>query len=265
MNKPVETLTREGVDAFRRGDFMVARGAFAAAVAARPNAQLWMYLAQACGKTGDSAGQREALDRLLAAEPRNLHGLIARADLASAEGDDRAAVAFYNMALTVAGQVDTLPPGSEAGLRRAEAAISASATRFEDHLLGSLAAAGIDATAINPRFAEALDISAGRREVFLQEPSSFFYPGLPHRQFYDRDMFDWVAVMEAAAPAMRAEAEAVLASGIGLAPYAEQDSNRPRKTNSLIGNPDWSAAFLWKYGDLVPENAARCPATMAAL
>ncbi len=265
MSKPVETLTREGIDAFRRGDFMVARGAFAAAVAARPNPQLWMYLAQACAKTGDPSGQKDALDHLLSGEPRNLHGLIARADLASSQGDDRAAVAFYNMALTVAGQVDTLPPGSEAGLRRAEAAIATSATRFEDHLLASLAQAGIDATAINPRFAEALDISSGRKEVFLQEPTSFFYPGLPHWQFYDRTMFDWIVAMEAAAPAMRAEAEAVLASGTGLAPYAEQEDNRPRKSNSLIGNPDWSAAFLWKNGQQVAENATRCPATMAAL
>ena len=246
MNKPVETLTREGIEAFRRGDFMVARGAFSAAANARPNAQIWMYLAQACARTGDKTGQLEALDKLLDAEPRNLHGLIARADLAHESGDDRAATAFYNMALTVAGQVSELPPGSEAGLRRAEEAIAASATRFEDHLNASLEKAGIEPSEINPRFAESLDISAGRKQVYFQEPSSFFYPGLPQRQFYDSAMFDWVAGLEAAAPAMRAEAEAVLASGIGLAPYAEQDVNRPRKTNSLVGNPDWSAAFLWK-------------------
>ena len=30
-------------------------------------------------------------------------------------------------------------------------------------------------------------------------------------------------------------------------------------------NPDWSAFYLWRDGEIVPENAARCPKTMAAL
>ena len=33
----------------------------------------------------------------------------------------------------------------------------------------------------------------------------------------------------------------------------------------MTGNPDWSAFYLWKDGDLVPENAARCPRTLDAL
>ena len=265
MNKAVETLVREGVDAFKRGDHMVARGAFSAAAAARPNAQIWMYLAQACAKTGDTPGQKDALDKLLASEPRNLHGLIARADLAHEQGDDRAATAFYNMALTTAAQVDALPAGIDAGLRRAEAAIAASADRFEDHLIKSLAAAGIDGGAINPRFAEALDISAGRKAVYYQEPTSFFYPGLPHRQFYDRRDFAWVEALEAAAPTMRAEAEAALASGEGMGPYVEADYSRPNRGHALLNNPDWSAFYLWKDGKPYPENAARTPATLAAL
>jgi aspartyl/asparaginyl beta-hydroxylase (cupin superfamily) len=265
MSTNPEQLTREGIEAFKRGDYMLARGAFAASVAARPNPQIFMYLAQACAKTGDSGGQLDALDRLLAAEPRNLHGLIARADLARESRDDRTATAFYNMALATAAQMENLPPGADAGLRRAEAAIAASADRFEDHLIASLAAANIDATSVNPRFAEALDISSGRKEVFLQQPTSFFYPGLPHRQFYDGADFAWVAALEAAAPAMRAEAKAVIATGVGLSPYVEADPGRPNKGHALLGNPDWSAFFLWKGGELEAENAARCPATAAAL
>jgi aspartyl/asparaginyl beta-hydroxylase (cupin superfamily) len=265
MTSNADQLIREGADAFRRGDFMVARGAFSAAVAARPSAQGWMYLAQACAKTGDSDGEREALDRLLNLEPRNLHGLIARGDLAIRLKDDRAATAYYNMAVATAAQLETLPPGAQAGLERAEAAIAATADRFEVHLTASLAAAGVDPSAINPRFAEALDISSGRRSVYFQEPTSFFYPGLAHRQFFDASEFEWVAAIEAAAPAMRREAEAVLASGVGLSPYVENDYNRPVKTNSMVNNPDWSAFYLWKDGKLQAENAARCPETAAAL
>jgi aspartyl/asparaginyl beta-hydroxylase (cupin superfamily) len=33
----------------------------------------------------------------------------------------------------------------------------------------------------------------------------------------------------------------------------------------LANNPDWSACFLWKNGEPVPENADACPKTLAAL
>ena len=33
----------------------------------------------------------------------------------------------------------------------------------------------------------------------------------------------------------------------------------------MLDNPSWSAFYLWKDGALVPENAARCPNTVAAL
>jgi aspartate beta-hydroxylase len=33
----------------------------------------------------------------------------------------------------------------------------------------------------------------------------------------------------------------------------------------LINNPDWSAFYLWKNGQFMADNAARCPRTLAAL
>ena len=33
----------------------------------------------------------------------------------------------------------------------------------------------------------------------------------------------------------------------------------------MLNNPAWSAFYLWKNGEVVPENAARCPRTMQAL
>ena len=33
----------------------------------------------------------------------------------------------------------------------------------------------------------------------------------------------------------------------------------------MLNHPDWSACYLWKNGEVVAENAARCPRTMAAL
>jgi aspartyl/asparaginyl beta-hydroxylase (cupin superfamily) len=33
----------------------------------------------------------------------------------------------------------------------------------------------------------------------------------------------------------------------------------------MTGNPDWSAFYLWRFGEIVPENAARCPRTMEVM
>ena len=33
----------------------------------------------------------------------------------------------------------------------------------------------------------------------------------------------------------------------------------------MLDNPEWSAFYLWKNGEPVAENVARCPKTMAAL
>ena len=127
-------------------------------------------------------------------------------------------------------------------------------------------AAGIAApAAAGPRFAEALDLLLGRAEVQLQQPTNFYYPQLPQRPFFAREDFAWVAGLEAAAPAIRAELEAVLADAAGLVPYVTAEPDRPAKRHALMGDPRWSAFHLYRGGAPVPENAARCPATMAAL
>jgi aspartyl/asparaginyl beta-hydroxylase (cupin superfamily) len=46
----------------------------------------------------------------------------------------------------------------------------------------------------------------------------------------------------------------------------QADADRPFfDGHGMLGDPGWSAFYLWQAGAPVPENAARCPATMAAL
>jgi aspartyl/asparaginyl beta-hydroxylase (cupin superfamily) len=128
-----------------------------------------------------------------------------------------------------------------------------------------MAAAGASAEQAGSRFAEALDILGGRAQPQLQQPTSFYYPGLPQRAFYEPDEFAWVAVMEAAAPAIREELAAVLADDAALSPYVVAEENRPAKRHALMDDARWSAFHFFRRGEPVVENAARCPATMAAL
>ena len=84
--------------------------------------------------------------------------------------------------------------------------------------------------------------------------------------FHDRASFPFLDSVEAATADIRDELRAVLAQGSGFRPYVESDPGRPRREQAgLADNPDWSAFYLWKDGEVVAENAARCPRTMEAM
>lgn len=262
----IQALAQSGVAALRVGDAAHARHAFEAVVATgRATPQLWLFLAQACEALEDWPAASGALDHVLAADHRNLYALTMKGDLLSRQGDDRAATAWYGQALRLADESGPPSPDLAERMARARAAKAATDARFDAHLSGALAEAGVDRAAVPSRFGEALDIMAGRKQPYFQEPKSFFYPGLPHIAFYEPRDFPWLVEIEAMAGAMRAEVEAVLAEDSGIVPYVERPKDRPAKPHSLLDDARWSAFHLWQGGEVVEANAARCPVTMAAL
>jgi hypothetical protein len=267
MSRDLEAVARSGVAALQRGDAVAARDAFFAVQAAgRDTHQLRLLLAQACVAADDAAGAHAALDRVLADEPTNLYALILRGDLHASAGDERAAVSWYQAALDQAPRAGKLPPDLLARLRGAEAAAKRASANFQARLEEALASAGVGGAMAGRRFEEALDILSGKAQVQLQQPTSFYYPCLPQQPFFDTDALPWIAALEAAAPAMRAELEAILADdGAEIAPYVVAEPGRPAKRHVLLGDPKWSALHLYRSGVPVPANADRCPATMAAL
>jgi hypothetical protein len=259
----LERIARAGIDALGRGDAASARRAFAQiAAAGRANVQIWLWLAQSCDMLDDRPAARQALARVLEADPANPYALVMHGELMTRDGDDRAAVGWYQQALAVTAGVQGLPPDLIERLQRAEAARAAAAERFAAQLRAGIA--GV-ADAAGPRFAEALAILAGQKRPFLQQPTSFYFPGLPQTAFFDPADFPWAAALEAAFPAILAEAAAVLADRAGMAPYVQADPARPKPWMDLLDDPRWSAFHLLKGGAPVAANAARCPATMAAL
>ncbi len=222
----------------------------------------WVLLAQACNLSGDALGEEAALQKQLAAEPRHLPALILTGELKARSGDDRAANSFFQAALNQAAIVPDVPAALHPMLSRAQEFIAQTQKRFESHLLEQLDKSGL---ASEGRVGTAIDMLLGKKQLYLQEPSSFYFPGLPQRQFYEREEFEWLAEVEAAVPAMRDELLAVLADGKDFAPYVEASSDRPRAANPLLDDPSWGAFYFWRNGKMVVENAARCPATIAAL
>ncbi|WP_375429468.1 aspartyl/asparaginyl beta-hydroxylase domain-containing protein [uncultured Sphingomonas sp.] len=252
-----------GLDALRRGDFAAARPHLTRATETEPQGRRpWLPLAQACRKLGDASAETHALASLLAEEPRNILALLLMGERKRDDGDDRAAASFMTAALKQAAATPP-PPQLTPLLQRAQAFLAENNARYERHLL-----AAVDFPDAEPerptRFRRSLDLLLGRRELHLQQPSMFYFPGLPQRQFYEREEFPWATELEAAVPAIRAEL-AALTDADGFAPYITGDPNRPRPVaNPLLDDPSWSAFYIWRNGALTPE-AARVPRTVAAL
>lgn len=195
-----------------------------------------------------------------------LHGLIARGDALMAAGDGRAATAFYRQALQIARDLGQVSQDLVEPLKRANSVIQAQTAAYEAHLQGGLVAAGYDPAHSSPRFSLSLDLMAGRKRPYFQEPRFYLFPGLPQIEYAARQDQLWLDAVEAAAPAIRAELQALLAEPDLFRPYVESREDRPNGDQAgMLDNPDWSAIFLWKDGIEQPEIAARCPATLQAL
>ena len=265
MTEPdLQQLAAAGVAALQRDDPAEARRFLELAVTRHGAAgTLWFMLAQACAQLGDGQAEERALDSALAAEPGFFPALLTKGERAAARGDDRAAVSFLSMALTNAPPQPS--PQVQARLERARQTMAAAQASFHVHLDRQLCAAGVREEDRPPRFREALAILTGQADIQIQQPTSFFYPGLPQTAFYDPADFPWAAELEQRAPVMRAELEALLEDEAGFAPYVERDPSRPQRAHALLEDPRWSAFYLWRDGARVEENARRCPEAMAAL
>ena len=220
----------------------------------------WPALAQAELTLGNHAAAEAALDQQLALTPRDVGALLAKGQLRQRVRDDRAAVSFYTTALAQAG-VSGIPRGMEGMAGAAQAFVREAQGAFQRHLDAVMDGG------LSPAMEEALGLLRGTREIDLQQPSLFYYPGLPQRRFYDPEEFPWLADMLALLPAMQAELAAITASEAPdtFAPYVVAPEDRPAPNNPLLGDPGWGAFYFWKDGMPVAANAVRCPATMAAL
>jgi aspartyl/asparaginyl beta-hydroxylase (cupin superfamily) len=260
----LEAEAHRGIDALQGGDFVAARDAFGKVTASGDaSAQAWLFYAQACEGLDDRERGVLAIEQVLSLDSLNPFAMLMKGDIVAKSGDERAAVSFYRMGIRQASRLQELPGDLGERLQRAEAAVAVAEARFERQLEQALAERGI--TDVSPRFAEALAIAKGKQPVYLQEPTSFYFPGLPQAPWYSRETFPWVTELEAAVPQMRAEVGQVLADEQGHVPYVQEDSDRASRGHSLLNDARWSAFHLWKDGEPVEENARRCPFIMRLL
>ncbi|MDT8758659.1 aspartyl/asparaginyl beta-hydroxylase domain-containing protein [Sphingomonas psychrotolerans] len=257
-------MNHEGEAAFRTNP---GGGPALAGSAAAVDEVSWLRLAESRSAANDPAGTEAALDQLLEIAPRSVRGHILKADCCARAGDDYAACLLYRKALQL-GAETRLSETEAAELQRADAALTRLQAGAHAAREARLTERGLPAQSWSPRFRQALELAAGRRKLYLQEPTAFNYPGLPHVQFFDPAGFDWVPALEAAVPAIREELLAILATGTdAFRAYIQNDSGTgPLGGNkALLHNKDWSVLSLCENGWLAPDIVQRCPRTWDAV
>ena len=230
---------------------------------ARKNFQLWMGLAYACGNCKDEQGALAAVDQALALDPSNPQGLLFKADHLWHWKQEEQAAIFYQTLLQVCQGMESVPADLATQLSRAEQRQQQVADQRMGYLKQELASLDIDGDKVSARFGQAFAISTGEKAFYPQQPSKFFFPELPHIQFFDPGLFEWSGSLQGATGIIKGELQQALARNTPFEPYLEESKDLPRTSSAdLWGNDDWGALYLWKDGELNQQVAAQFPETI---
>ena len=230
-------------------------------------APLWLHHAATCRATADYPAAMQALEQALRIEPRYFAALLMRATLIEREGRQREAAQAYGIALTQAPPDAQLDPTTRGVVQRGRALNRHYLDTLRTHLDNTVLVNASAATAAESlRLTQFFDTTLGLRPRMQQNPSDYFYPGLPPIEFWPREAFPWLAELEAATPAIQSELAATLGGPQGFTPYVEYKDGIPLDQWAALNHSlDWSAFHFFHYGQRFAENCARCPQTMQAL
>ena len=264
----VPTLQAMGQHALLRRDLAGARHCFEQLTQLDAgNAQHWIHLAMLFRAAADAEQEEQALLQALKRDPLDLMALLMRGNLFERLGRGHEAKAAYQGALAVAPSPEQLIPGLRSALEKAAKFCDHYAQRSSEGVDRMMADCGVDLAGPElDRFRLSLDIMFGRKKRYESQPMGYFFPNLAPIEFFERSRFKWLDEVEAATDLIRDEFLAVLQAEDGFTPYLTYSQDQPlNQWVELNNSPRWSAFHLLKDGLPVEGNAAKCPATMAAL
>ncbi len=268
----VTALTALGQRAFRGGDLAGAHAAFKRLVAINDSdLQQWINLALICQGLKDEAGEEEAIQGALRVDAMDLLALILRANLLERQGKTQKAAGAYGAVAAVSPPVERLAPDLRPAVLHAMAyrdQYDKEHGAFLDQYLDQhyqKFAGGKEQRELR-RFRDSVDIMVGRKRRYDSQSLFYHYPNLAPIEFFERVDFPWLDAIEDATDAIRDEFLGVLKAEEGFVPYVNYANDVPlNQWAGLNNSPQWSAFHLFKMGERIPENAAKCPLTMQLL
>ncbi|WP_029919067.1 aspartyl/asparaginyl beta-hydroxylase domain-containing protein [Nevskia soli] len=262
-------LNAAAMRAMAAGDFATARVMLRQALASNGNdVALWLNLAGCLRVQGDIAGAMTAVEQALRVSPRSFMALLMKGSLLERQGQVRQAARIYRPAIGLTPPESQLDAATLQALRHARQVSDRYAdelAEFIGHRIGPAREKGSSAEAV--RINAFIDLATGRKRNFRQEPTDFFYPGLPALEFHEREDFPWLRGLEAATAAIREELLQVLRDDFrDFVPYVAYPDGVPiDQWAELNHSRRWGALHLLLYGERVEQNCSRCPRTMEVL
>jgi len=258
-------LEAEADRAAGRGDAASARRLLAQATESDPGRhETWLKLAAMCRAQGDLAAALAAVSGALRIDPLGFVPLLLKASLLEKLGHEAEAGETYGYALAQAPAA--VPHHLETMVAHARDRHSAHVAKSAERL--AKAGARVDLSADEQaRLARFRSNIVRTTRPYHSEPTHFHYPGLREREYHDRDLFPWLAAIEAATPAITEDFHRVMAAERAeLVPYIQYPDDVPlRQWAALNRNQAWTAIHLVQNGVTVDANARHCPKVMALL
>lgn len=254
-----------GFHAYRRGELGVARRWLDACVSHAPKDMLaWLTLASVVREQADLQEEGQCLTKALAVDPYHLPAMLLMADWHERAGQKPASVALYRNALKVAPHRSQWPESLRPQLSRAAVIVQrhsdALINYLDEHLTLQMATLPPPQQS---RWREAVSIFSGHSKPYVAQCNQLTVPRLPAIPFFEREQFPWLAQLEAKTDVIREELVAVLATAQNdFSPYIAYQPGQPvNQWADLNHSQRWSAFHLWRGGEEVQENTARCPQT----
>lgn len=267
-------LQAKGRQLLLSGDASAARVIFQRLVQIDPQQiQHWMSLAAALRRLQLREEEMQALEGALALDPTHLVVLLQKAALLELMDKPRTAAVIYANALQTLPAHSSLPPMIREHVQHARRCVERNAAALAAILEGRLNAPAGPAQSAQERsqermrFDRCVDRLLGRRRVYHPEPTGVLFPFLTNHEFYPRELFPWLAALEACTPQIRDELLRVLAEDhAAIRPYIDYPEGVPlNQWQELNHSLRWGAYFLWNQSAPAHEHLGRCPRTAAAL
>jgi aspartate beta-hydroxylase len=270
----IDALNVLAIGALQRGELPRATELLEHAVQTHPaDSMSWHHLGRVREASGDVAAAIKAHGEAVRLRP-DFH--VARLHLGACldqEGQLEVAAFQYMRALQDAQlrgtwlNADTTPRSLQPRVERAVTVVRATRRAILDRLLEPLVARHGRQALV--RVERSLRIlmreEAAEYPDPRQRPTFYFFPGLPTAPYLDRDLFPWIADMEAHADTIRAELRQRLESAAGRERVFTSEALEQANLRGADVAPSWNGYYFYRYGERRAENCAECPATAAVL
>jgi aspartyl/asparaginyl beta-hydroxylase (cupin superfamily) len=255
--------------AMAAGDLAAAEAALLQAVAIAPKyLPAWLNIAAIRRQRNDLEGAFEAVRQALILDGRNFGALMMSATMLERMGHSVPAAHAYGAALANAPPDEMLDAATMEAVRRGREVHGTYTKQLGEHIRGSIATAEGSCTAAERRRLDSfINMTLRVQPRYQQNPSDYYFPGLPPIEFYERSEFPWLEEFEAQTDAVRVDlALALREQQADFTPYIHYGEHMPLdQWRELNNSPRWTSYEFYQQGQPLQDRFERAPATVRAM